>query len=58
MSPLGCTNFKDGGIKEIHASLLCLMSEYYPSSNHLRYIQLCERALSNIYIDFNMSCKE
>ena len=55
MSPLDCdiskSNFKDNGIKEIHQTLMSLISEYSVSSHHCKDIQLCEKALSNIYID-------
>lgn len=55
VSPLYCdiskTNYKDNGIIEIHAALLSLISEYSSSSNVFREMSLCEKALSNVYID-------
>ena len=55
MSPLGCdiskAHFKKSGIKEIHETLISLISEYSLSSHRWKEINLCTKALSNIYID-------
>lgn len=52
-SPLECdiskTSFKDSAIKEIHQTLLSLISEYSCSMDQFREICLCEKALSNVY---------
>ena len=52
-SPLDCnisqTSFRDSSIREIHQTLLSLISEYSSSENQFREIKLSEKALSNIF---------